>query len=175
MDNHEIARLLTETADLMEIAGEDGFRIRSYRNAASVIDGYPEPISAIVREPNDAERLIAAFAVEPHGGLIFPPDGSVGGHLQEIIDLADRYRLPAIYPQPGAAARGGLMYYGSDNVDIYRRAAFYVDRILRGEKPGDLPVQAPIKYEFAINLKTAKGLGLTIPETLLATADEVIQ
>ena len=134
-----------------------------------------EPISAIVREPKDAERLIAAFAVEPHGGLIFPPDGAVGGHLQEIIVLADRYRLPAIYPQPGAAARGGLMNYGTDNVDIYRRAASYVDRILRGEKPGDLPVQGPIKYEFAINLKAAQALGLTIPETLLATADEVIQ
>jgi putative tryptophan/tyrosine transport system substrate-binding protein len=92
-----------------------------------------------------------------------------------IIGLAARYRLPAIYGYGFFASDGGLVSYGPDDLDIYRRAASYVDRVLKGEKPGDLPVQGPVKFELVINMKTAKALGLTIPETLLATADEVIQ
>src|SRR5262249_52991695 len=97
------------------------------------------------------------------------------GHGNLIITLAARHRLPAVYPYRYYVAAGGLITYGPDVFDLYRRAAGYVDRILKGEKPGDLPVQAPTKFETVINLKTAKALGLTIPETLLATADEVIQ
>jgi putative tryptophan/tyrosine transport system substrate-binding protein len=92
-----------------------------------------------------------------------------------IFALATRYRLPAIYAYRYFASDGGLVSYGPDDLDMYRRAASYADRILKGEKPGDLPVQGPVKFELVINMKTAKALGLTIPETLLATADEVIQ
>jgi putative tryptophan/tyrosine transport system substrate-binding protein len=96
-------------------------------------------------------------------------------HRDRIIALAARHRLPAVYPYRNFVTRGGLISYGPNQTDQYRKAAGYVDRILKGEKPGDLPVQAPTKYETVLNLKTAKALGLTIPETLLATADEVIQ
>ena len=96
-------------------------------------------------------------------------------HRQTIIELAARYRLPAVYPIRTYVADGGLISYGPKQIEPYRQAAGYVDRILRGEKPADLPVQAPVKYETVLNLKTAKALGLTIPETLLATADEVVQ
>ena len=97
------------------------------------------------------------------------------GHRDLILKLIARYKLPAIYPDRVSVAAGGLISYGPDRVDLYRRAAGYIDRILKGEKPGDLPVQAPTKYELVINLKTAKALGLTVPQSLLASADEVIE
>jgi putative ABC transport system substrate-binding protein len=103
------------------------------------------------------------------------PAPSSGVHAGAMVAAAARHRLPAIYPFRSFAARGGLLSYGADTVDIIRHAAGYVDRILRGEMPGDLPVQFPTKYETVINLKTAKSLGLTVPSSLLATADEVIE
>jgi putative ABC transport system substrate-binding protein len=127
------------------------------------------------REVEGIERGIANFARQPNGGLIMTA-GPQGAVLREaIITIAARNRLPAVYPFRYYATAGGLLFYGPDQVDQFRLAAGYVDRILRGEKPADLPVQTPTKYDLVINLKTAKALGLTIPETLLATADEVIQ
>jgi putative ABC transport system substrate-binding protein len=129
-----------------------------------------------VRNADEIERSIMVFARGSNGGLIIVgPPSSMERHRDLIIALAARYRLPAIYPNRSFVISGGLICYGADQLDQYRRAAGYVDRILRGEKPADLPVQAPTKYELIINLKTAKALGLTIPEKLLATADEVIE
>jgi ABC-type uncharacterized transport system substrate-binding protein len=127
-----------------------------------------------MRNPSEMERAVTAFARAPNGGLIVTSIGS-STRRNLIITLADRHRLPAVYPFRFHVAGGGLISYGPDVVDQYRRAASYVDRILKGEKPADLPVQAPTKYELAINLKTAKALGLTVPDTLLARADEVIE
>ena len=123
----------------------------------------------------EIERGIADFARTPNAGLIVTTGPSPTVHGQLLIMLAARHRLPTIYPYRFYVSDGGLISYGPDRVDPFRRAASYVDRILKGEKPGDLPVQAPTKYELAINLKTAKVLGLTIPPTLLARADEVIE
>ena len=134
-----------------------------------------EPIQAPVRDIGEIERAIAAFARNPNGGLMVLPDVSTTNHRDLIIALAARHRLPAVYPYRHFAASGGLMSYGSDVADIYRRAASYVDRILKGAVPGELPVQAPAKFEFVINLKTAKALGLTVPPLLLGRADEVIE
>jgi putative ABC transport system substrate-binding protein len=128
-----------------------------------------------VRDANEIERAVAAFAQLPNGGLIVLTGGAVLVHRDLIITLAARHRLPAVYPFRYYVADGGLISYGPDTIDPYRRAAGYVDRILKGEKPGDLPVQAPTKYELVINLKTAKALDLTVPPTLLARADEVIE
>jgi putative ABC transport system substrate-binding protein len=121
------------------------------------------------------EAAVTAFAHTPNGGLIVLPDVSTAQHRDLIIALAARHRLPAIYPYRYYAVSGGLMSYGTDVADVCRRAAGYVDRILKGEKPADLPVQAPTKYELVINLKTAKALGLELPPTVLARADEVIE
>ena len=131
------------------------------------------PVS--LRDPGEIERGITAFAASPNGGLIITaaPLGTLYREL--IIALAARHKLPAIYSSRFFAADGGLVYYGPDLTDQYRRAAGYVDRILKGEKPANLAVQAPTKYELAINLKTARALGLTVPPSLLARADEVIE
>src|SRR5262245_25981556 len=118
---------------------------------------------------------ITAFAAIPNGGLIVPASGLANVHRNLIITLATRLRLPAIYPFRFYATDGGLIAYGPDSIEPHRRAASYVDRILRGEKPADLPVQAPTKYELVINLKTAKALGLEVPAMLLSRADEVIE
>ena len=126
-------------------------------------------------DADEIERAIAAFAHAPNGGLVVTSSAAAELNRDLIITLADRHKLPAVYPFRYFVAGGGLISYGPNITDHYRSAARYVDRILRGEKPGNLPVQVPTKYETAINLKTAKALGLTIPETLLATADEVIQ
>ena len=128
-----------------------------------------------VRDVPEIERALAAFARSSNGSLIVTPSGFASVNRDLIITLAARHRLPAVYFGRYFVNSGGLISYGNDIVDQYRRAAGYVDRILRGEKPADLPVQAPTKYELVINLKTAKALGLEIPPTVLARADEVIE
>jgi putative ABC transport system substrate-binding protein len=130
---------------------------------------------AAVDNDADIETALSALAREPGGGLVVLPDTFTGIHREKIVSLAARYRLPAVYPFRWFADIGGLMSYGIDSDDMFRRAASYVDRILKGAKPADLPVQAPVKYESVINLRTAKALGLDVPPTLLATADEVIE
>jgi ABC-type uncharacterized transport system substrate-binding protein len=130
---------------------------------------------AAVRDANEIERTIKSFAREPNGGVIMLPSIFTSDHRETVVALAAHYRLPTMYPYRGAAVSGGLISYGIDIPDQFRGAASYVDRILKGEKPGDLPIQAPTKYELVVNLKTAKALGLEVPLTLLARADEVIE
>jgi putative ABC transport system substrate-binding protein len=135
-------------------------------------------VTAMAAPAEDAaalERAVDAFARMPNGGLIVLPDVSTVQHRDLIIALAARHRLPAIYPYRYFAVSGGLVSYGTDVTDVFRRAAGYIDRILKGEKPGDLPVQAPVTFETVVNLKTAKALGLDTSPMLLARADEVIE
>jgi putative ABC transport system substrate-binding protein len=134
-----------------------------------------DAIAIPIKDATDIEHAIESFALEPNGGLLFPGDITTIVHSELIVALGAKHRLPAIYTYSFWTARGGLMSYGFDPVDLYRRAASYVDRILRGEKPADLPVQFPTKFELVINLKTAKAIGLDAPPTLLARADEVIE
>jgi putative ABC transport system substrate-binding protein len=148
-------------------------QLAAMQTAAPSFDVELQPFDA--RDLGEFERLLVDFAGAPNGGLVVPLSTSAETYRTRIIALADRHRLPAIYPARVDVALGGLISYGPDQVDPYRRAAGYVDRILKGEKAADLPVQAPIKYELVINLKTAKALGLDVPPTLLARADEVIE
>jgi putative ABC transport system substrate-binding protein len=134
-----------------------------------------EVIPVNVREPSEIERTVTAFASSSNGALILTGSPLSVVHRNTVIALAGRHKLPAIYYERFFAVEGGLISYGADLVDQYRHAAGYVDRILKGEKPGSLPVQAPTKYELIINSKTAKALGLTVPPSLLARADEVIE
>src|SRR6516162_5636080 len=131
------------------------------------------PIS--LQDPAGMERSISTFAHAPNGGLIVTTSGLAMDNCDVIVALAARYKLPAVYYERAFVTAGGLISYGSNFAEGYRRAAAYVDRILKGEKPADLPVQAPTKYELVINLKTAKGLDLAIPQSLITTADEVIE
>jgi putative ABC transport system substrate-binding protein len=128
-----------------------------------------------VRDADEIERGVTAFARFGNGGLIVTGSASANVHRELIVTLAARHKLPAVYFDRIFVADGGLLSYGPDLRDQYRRAASYVDRILRGAKPADMPVQAPTKYELVINLKTAKALGLTVPASVLARADEVIE
>ncbi len=128
-----------------------------------------------VRDAGEIERAVAAFARAPNSGLIVTASGLAVAHRDLIVALAAQHKLPAVYYERFFVAAGGLISYGPDLIDQFRRAAGYVDRILKGEKPADLPVQAPVKYETVINLKTARSLGLTIPPSVLARADEVIE
>jgi putative ABC transport system substrate-binding protein len=128
-----------------------------------------------VHSDAEIETAIMAFGREPEGGLFVVPEIFTTAHRASIVSAAARNNVPAIYPVAAFARDGGLLSYGVDPVDNFRRAATYVDRILRGEKPGDLPVQLPVKYELVVNLKTAKALGLTVPQSILLRADEVIE
>jgi putative ABC transport system substrate-binding protein len=130
---------------------------------------------APVHGKDEIEGVIAAQAYDPGGGLIVMPDVFNDGNRELIIALAARHRIPAIYGWREAAAAGGLMSYGASFTDAYRQAGIYAGRILKGEKPGDLPVMLPTKFELVLNLKTAKALGLTVPDRLLALANEVIE
>ena len=142
----------------------------------SVAPSFGVELSPIgVRDAGEIERAVTTFARSSNGGLILTASTLAAVHRNLIVMLAARHKLPAVYYERFFAAAGGLISYGPDVVDQFRRAAGYVDRILKGEKPADLPVQAPTKYELVINLKTAKSLGLTVPDTLLARADEVIE
>jgi putative tryptophan/tyrosine transport system substrate-binding protein len=128
-----------------------------------------------VRDPSEIKRSITAFARERNGGMIVTASPPSATHRDLIISLASQYHLPNVYPYRYYPASGGLASYGPDQYDVHRRAAGYVNRVLKGEKPADLPVQTPTKYDLVINLKTAKAFGLTVPSSLLATADEVIE
>jgi putative ABC transport system substrate-binding protein len=134
-----------------------------------------EPTIARVHSDVEIEAAIIALGREPGGGLAVMPQGFTLGHRAPILSAAARNKVPAVYWASEFVRDGGLLSYGVDRADIIRRAATYVDRILRGAKPGDLPVQFPVKYEMVVNLKTAKALGLTVPQSILLSADEVIE
>ena len=133
------------------------------------------PITAPVHDEAEIETAIIALGREPRGGLVVVPDPFMAAHRAPIISAASRNNVPAVYNVSSFARDGGLLSYGPDVVDLWRRAATYVDRILRGEKAGDLPVQLPTKFEMVVNLKTAKALGLTVPPSIRLLADEVIE
>ena len=134
-----------------------------------------ELIASPIHEKADLEAVIAAQAREPNSGLVVMPDAFLVAHRVEVTSLTARYQLPAVYFYRVFAEVGGLLSYGNVSADNYRSAAIYVDRILHGAKPGELPVQAPVKFELVINLKAAKALGLEVPPTVLARATEVIE
>jgi putative tryptophan/tyrosine transport system substrate-binding protein len=170
----QIAPSVTRVAVLRDaVLGSGTSQFAVIQAAAPSLRVEVNPVN--MRDAGEIERAVAAFARSPNGGLIVTSGGSALVHRNLISALAARHKLPAVYSERIFVAAGGLISYGADYVNQYRQAAGYVDRILKGEKPADLPVQAPTKYETVINLTTAKALGLTIPETLLATADEVIQ
>jgi putative tryptophan/tyrosine transport system substrate-binding protein len=170
----EITPNLTRVAVLREpslAAGIGQFAVIQSAASSSGVD-----VSAIdSRDAGEIERALSAFAHEPNGGVIIAASSSATTHRELIISLAMRYRLPNVYAFRYYPASGGLASYGPDSIAEFKRAAAYVDRILKGEKPADLPVQAPTKYELIINLKTAKALGLAIPPILLARTNEVIE
>jgi putative tryptophan/tyrosine transport system substrate-binding protein len=155
------------------LPGAETFFLRPFIDSAAELK--VNPTTAQVRTPAEIERVIAELGSKPGSGLILPPDNFITVHRELIISLAAQFRIPAIYPYRYFAEAGGLLSYGVDAVDLFRRAAQYVSRILRGEKPADLPVQAPTKFELVINLATTKALGLVVPRVLLASADEVIE
>jgi ABC-type uncharacterized transport system substrate-binding protein len=170
----EIAPRVTRAAVLRDPAIASGIgQFGAVQIVAPSLGVQVNPVD--VRDAGEIERAVTAFARVLNGGLIVTASGSATSHGQTIIALAARHRLPAVYPSRFHVTTGGLISYGPDLIDQFRRAAGYVDRILKGEKPADLPVQAPTKYELVINLKTAKALGLEVPPTLLARADEVIE
>jgi len=170
----QIAPGVTRVAALRDATqGSGTSQFAAIQTAAPSLRVEVSPVS--MRDASDIERAVATFARTPGGGMIVTAGPASTRHRNLIVALAARHRLPAIYYERFFAASGGLISYGPDFVDQYRRAAGYVDRILKGEKPADLPVQAPTKYELAINLKTAKALGITVPPSLLARADELIE
>jgi putative tryptophan/tyrosine transport system substrate-binding protein len=150
------------------------FYLRAAQAAASSL-GIELVLAAIDNASTDIEQAIAAFARVPNGALVLPPDTNTNLHRDLMIRLAARHRLPAVYSDRFFVTAGGLMCYSTDRADQFRTAASYIDRILRGTKPADLPVQAPTKYQTVVNLKTARALGLTVPPGLLIAADEVIE
>jgi putative ABC transport system substrate-binding protein len=170
----EIAPGITRAAVIRDHATPSGSaQFAVVQAVASLVGVAVSPVG--LRDVGEIERAVADFVRSPNGGLIVTGSALATRHRNLIMTLAARYKLPAVYPARYYVTSGGLVSYGPDLIDQYRRAAGYVDRILRGEKTADLPVQAPTKYELVINLKTAKTLGLDVPPTLLARADEVIE
>ena len=170
----EVAPSVTRVAVLRDPAAAAG--TGQFGAIQSVAPSFGVELSPVnVRDPAEIERTVSAFAGSANGGLIVTASPLITAHRDLIITLAARHKLPAIYYDHFFVAADGLISYGTDIVDQYRRAAAYVDRILKGEKPADLPVQAPTKFEMAINLKTARALGLTVPPALLARANAVIE
>jgi putative tryptophan/tyrosine transport system substrate-binding protein len=170
----EIAPRVTRAAILRDTTTPQGVGLFAViRGVASALSMELRPIG--VRDADEIERGITAFAREGGGGLVVTASGTAIVHRDLIVSLAARHKLPAVYFQNYFVHAGGLLSYGADSIDPHRQAAKYVDRILKGEKPADLPVQAPTRYELVVNLKTAKALGLEMPATVLARADEVIE
>ena len=170
----EISPRVTRAAILRDLALASGSgQLGAIQSVAPSLGVELSPLG--VGDTGAIERALAAFARSSNGGLIVTASSLAIVHRELIITLAARHRLPAVYFQRSFVASGGLISYGPDSVDPLQRAAGYVDRILKGEKPADLPVQAPTKYELVINLKTAKTLGLDMPDSVLARADEVIE
>ena len=170
----QIAPAVTRVAVLRDAAQGSGttqFAVTQALAPSSGVDVVPVNL----RDASEVERAMGAFAHSANGGLIIVPGGNAAVLRHLIATLAARYKLPAVYPGRIYVTSGGLISYNADYIDQYQRAAGYVDRILKGEKPGDLPVQAPTKYELVINLKTAKALGIEVPPSLLARADVVIE
>jgi putative tryptophan/tyrosine transport system substrate-binding protein len=169
----QIAPGVTRVAVLRDAATSGQGQFAAIQTVAPSLKMEVSPVN--MRDAGEIQRSIAAFASSPNGGLILTGSGKSILHHDLIIALAARHKLPAVYYERFFVAAGGLISYGADRIDQWRKAAGYVDRILKGEKPADLPVQAPTKFELVINLKTAKTLGLTVPPTLLTRADEVIE
>ena len=170
----EVAPKVTRAAVLRDPAIQQGIGLwGAVQTAAASFGIEVSPVN--VRDAGEIERSVATFAHSANGGLIVTGSALAIVHREPIIGLAARHQLPAVYPLALFVAGGGLISYGPSSIDPHRSAAGYVDRILKGEKPADLPVQAPTRYELAINLKTAKTLGLAVPMPLLARADEVIE
>jgi putative ABC transport system substrate-binding protein len=171
----EIAPRVARVALLFNPATATNFDAYLKPFGAAALTFGVEAIAAPVHDSSDIESAVAAQGREPNGGLIVTPDPFLNVHREAITSLAARYRLPAVYPFHQFPEVGGLLSYGNDQLDNYRRAAVYVDRILRGAKPSELPVQAPVKFELVINLKTAKALGLDVPAQLQQRAYQVIE
>jgi putative tryptophan/tyrosine transport system substrate-binding protein len=170
----EIAPRITRVAFLFNPALHSASdSLKHFKAAAAALS--VEPITAPFQKMSEVETIFADQGREPNGGLVVMPDALLFAHRAEIASLAARYRLPAVYSWRDSVESGGLLSYGNDRIDHCGRAAIYADRILRGEKPGDLPVQAPVKFELIINRKTAELLGLTIPTSLLVAANEIIE
>jgi putative ABC transport system substrate-binding protein len=170
----EIAPELARVAIIQNPGDQDSSEYLGAVKAAARRIGL-QAISDDARDDADIERIIGALAKQPNSGLIVLPGAFTFVHLKAIVASVVRHRLPAVYPYRYFIAGGGLMSYGIETVDLYSRAASYVDRILKGEKPADLPVQAPTKYQLVINLKAAKVIGLTVPSAMLVRADEVVE
>ena len=169
----EVAPKVTRVAVIRDTSVAGIGQFAAIQSTAPSLGVELSPIA--VRDAGEIEQAVAAFARSANGGLIVTASSLVLPHRDLIFTLAARYRLPALYPFRFFATAGGLASYGPDTIDSFTRAAGYVDRILKGEKPSDLPVQAPTKYELVINLKTAKALGIAVPQSLLARANEVIE
>jgi len=170
----EIAPGVKRAAVLYDPIQPAGFgQLGALQSVAPSLGVEISPLNA--RDAPAIEKAVDAFVRGPNDGLIVLPGAPSVVHRALIVALAARHKLPAVYPFRFFVTSGGLIYYGPDEIDVFRQAAGYIDRILKGEKPADLPVQAPTKYELAVNLKTAKALGLAVPDTVLARADEVIE
>jgi len=171
----QIAPSVTRVAVFRDVATPTGTAMFGVIQAVAPSMGIVEIIPFNMRDAGEIEQAVTAFARSPNGGMVLTASGLAFVHRDLIINLAAEHKLPAVYYERVFPAAGGLISYGPDFDDMYRRAADYVDRILKGEKPGDLPVQAPTKYRLVINIKTAKTLGLDVPPSVLARADEVIE